>query len=96
MKDMTMQERAALDRWITREPDEGSYEADDSPDCDAEMPEGYEAPDYENEVIEADACPNCGERRMEQLVNRDGVVTCGSCHTTYDLEPGREEAPDAS
>jgi protein-arginine kinase activator protein McsA len=47
-------------------------------------------------VAESAGCPNCGERRMEQLVNRDGVVTCATCKTVYDLEPGREEAPDAS
>jgi len=46
-------------------------------------------------VTPANACPECGERRMEHLVNRDGIVTCGSCHTTYDLEPDREEATDA-
>ena len=36
-------------------------------------------------------CPNCGESCMEHLANRDGVVTCQTCATVYDLEPERRE-----
>ena len=44
----------------------------------------------DDEIVEiADACPACGERRMEHLADRDGVVTCGSCGHVYDLEPER-------
>jgi len=48
--------------------------------------------DDDNEVMEAHACPKCGERDMDKLANDDGIVTCQSCGTVYDLEPERREA----
>ena len=52
---------------------------------------------HDDEVLVDDdeACPKCGERRMDWLANDDGVVTCQSCCTVYDLEPERGEAADA-
>jgi ribosomal protein S27AE len=50
----------------------------------------------DDEIVEIDeACPHCGERRTEHLANHDGIVTCGSCHRTYDLEPERREEKNA-
>lgn len=58
----------------------------------------------ENQYLDADAedtvspdeqCPNCHERRMDWLTNRDGIITCESCGHVYDLEPDREGRPDA-
>jgi rubredoxin len=46
-------------------------------------------------VVEYCKCPKCGERRMDYLATDDGIVTCQSCGTVYDLEPEREEAPNA-
>ena len=46
-------------------------------------------------VTPDERCPNCHENRMDYLANRDGIVTCGSCHRTYDLEPERREANNA-
>ncbi|MFA5053738.1 MAG: hypothetical protein WC565_06755 [Parcubacteria group bacterium] len=46
-------------------------------------------------VLECYGCPKCGENDTENLINRDGIVTCQSCGTVYDLEPEREEAPNA-
>jgi ribosomal protein S27AE len=47
-------------------------------------------------VPERDACPECGERRMDWLGCDDNIVTCGTCGAVYDLEPERREARDAS
>jgi rubredoxin len=47
-------------------------------------------------VLECYGCPQCGEDRVDYLTSDDGVVTCESCGAVYDLEPGREEARDAS
>ena len=39
------------------------------------------------EVVPAEfACPECGERRMDYLVNDEGHVTCESCGYEYDIE----------
>ncbi len=32
------------------------------------------------------ACPKCGERRMDYLINDEGHVTCDSCGHEYDLD----------
>lgn len=47
-------------------------------------------------VLECFGCPQCGEDRGDWLATEDGIVTCGTCGKVYDLEPEREEAPDAS
>ena len=49
----------------------------------------------DDEVVEiAEACPACGERRVEHLVNRDGIATCQSCGHVYDLEPERRKSEE--
>jgi len=36
-------------------------------------------------VAEADACPKCGERSVDNLVwQDDGAVKCTTCGTTYE------------
>lgn len=39
----------------------------------------------DEQVAESMACPNCGERRMEQLVSNDGQVHCATCGTDYEV-----------
>lgn len=52
-----------------------------------------QGPIFDDELApEPAGCPVCGERRMDWLVNRDGVVTCQSCGHVYDLEPDRDAA----
>jgi len=54
----------------------------------------YQYISEDDEIVPVDAgCPACGERRMEHLVNRDGIITC-DCGQVYDLEPGREAADE--
>jgi len=40
----------------------------------------------EDLVMEESACPKCGERRMDYLINDEGHVTCETCGHEYDLE----------
>jgi transcription elongation factor Elf1 len=45
-----------------------------------------------NKVRKAFACPNCGERDADNLVNSadgDDLVFCESCGCTYALDLGR-------
>jgi transcription elongation factor Elf1 len=45
--------------------------------------------DLGNEVRPEFACPNCGEREADRLVNSsegDGTVFCESCRATYALD----------
>lgn len=58
-----------------------------------------ERPQYmwtDDRVAPSFACPKCGEARMDQLANDDGIVTCQSCGAVYDLEPERPGRPEAA
>jgi len=48
--------------------------------------------DRNNYVRHQWGCPQCGERRVDFLINNDGQIHCCSCGHDYDLEPDRRQA----
>ena len=60
------------------------------------QPERTHDDDAANLVATEDACPNCGERHVDQLIwTDDDVVLCATCGTEYDPTATREGGDDA-